>query len=1825
MSLVYSIPTWVQENQSLHDIIYQARVSKLSADALNQHLQLNKEKFIHLLNDEPKNPAHRTMLNSKKTYIQRTLRSVSQEFVTKALFLSDQLNINEYVAATLLTHGTAQADYTKNDPIDTAVLLYHQERSYLLACLDLILKSIKDASIPSDVQFVCSQFMTDLLKEGSDETYVSKLLNTLNQLTQSITAIMDTGTIIGQVPAAGSGKLGESIAEYRMSGLNEERIVLAQIIYHISSIFKFETNDTLSMLYMLEEAELTDPATAYMLMTMLSVLSHSIQTDLSFIDQFHQRIMTSGSRVPVIKAVIVLQWVLYLMHPTRRNQTIGSQFNMRSESVMQQLLDHALEVDVFRFMSDYLLYFQQPNAKIDTDRPVVKSMDTEHGKQVDKSDYRNINADIHSDFQEFVVFQLQQLALEVIQVLFDWLQKLKYKEEDSTTPASDQASCRDLQYFLQFLASVFRGRIDQGVIFWDRTQNRLHHFVRWLLDIHVVGTVGAAFDFFASIATGDQCALQMFHFFKNGTEPVLASSMLFSWGKPLAALQYYEGQLKDKPEEVTASIPNPEEYLLLKFLEILKQCVQYSQEARCAFWADPVLQCQPILIHALNRPTSTHIRAALFDVLAAFCSSWGGGVNQVGRTISRRVWKILEGSTMLISQRRPTQERMIYQKPGILQELELERKSRVYTETLAIIRLIGTAIHTQSKREAIAFGFNQVEPSMPSDLGKGSKSPGSIPYINLVIDHIFLSLRDQKYLFAEARWELTEACLMVFENSIACLDLSDYQGDQLKCPLPNFTTESKLLQTIVHPGFQVMTRILAGGRVIDELFRIMDECAQRETKDTIGVPYHRQCLIRVLRILSFLLDRQDTLMKVVVPQIASTSKQNASSEFQLAGYTFMPLPSLAPLSQLFLFQNTILVRLALLVNYEESEQVCYLATRILHKLTNDDSKETGLSQDQTALSQTAYANLFSNLASGITSVLSSSDMAERIVYGFSQRLLLNIAESTTYDDFDFDFNSIPFWLAEETLSNIHEYPVEFKMSTSTSMCLAIMDLLLESTQRKTVGSNSLVEFLLGYDSSGVASIDRVQDRIDNQPRLVCFHALLELLRRGISQTGHLNGEDAMIDDVEQTKLLIDTHPILAEKCYELIYRLCSKRYTSTSTLRYLRNRENFFYKQFDAMTPRIEDEIALDKSAATHFAGTLSSADGTRVVTDYFRLRSKLHQRAWLLETIVLEFKTTMHMGQKQEAAKLLELLYGRKPTVSSEDSDMMDAHMDGQRKESGNLFSSSPAPASSSNPRHTSRYQQPLAKMLELISSLDFTWFDSMTELVTESFDPQLFVGLDFFQHQIQNERGCLVYDIRAIYKRLKAHQQAYQLQDNPVAESEIGQILAQAISSNHHREIAHAKLHCLCAWKDLVHITVIEGFDLLPNVARETIIHEMLTMLLLKLSQNNHQGYDEPMLKSMSEIILNLVNKLKESMSTRRTSQLPVEKLRLILGGIITCISQESSTVVIRGNMYLTLTSFLIYVTRHERDAASQQLEQHILDAVLANHAHVINTLREDAFHGSTIWKTSAYIALDALNSLALRAGSQVIQSQLIGHNFLQAAIQMIRADDKPLSNLLEQIDAPLLPLYIFEAKTSILLRLARDLKGADLLCNHRIVEVLSECQYMKVQRQDFVEAGDEATKELNNRYHRLIMPTLQLMTTLLCTYQGQNDEVLLNMETWVRNQQQALVNILQSIEQRQLTLLDLKQISLVAHIMASLSCRIGYKDHFAEKGFNQLHNLFTQLNINKDLVHRIVPDTEEEHHWSSTIDPVSGLSLLKVKATRLIDMINTKLEIYHRTANN
>lgn len=87
MSYSSSIPTWAEENRILHDTICQARVSKDSAAALRQILHIHKEKFLMLLDSEPKNAQHRAMLNSSM-YLERTVMSpylLTQAFLRQGI------------------------------------------------------------------------------------------------------------------------------------------------------------------------------------------------------------------------------------------------------------------------------------------------------------------------------------------------------------------------------------------------------------------------------------------------------------------------------------------------------------------------------------------------------------------------------------------------------------------------------------------------------------------------------------------------------------------------------------------------------------------------------------------------------------------------------------------------------------------------------------------------------------------------------------------------------------------------------------------------------------------------------------------------------------------------------------------------------------------------------------------------------------------------------------------------------------------------------------------------------------------------------------------------------------------------------------------------------------------------------------------------------------------------------------------------------------------------------------------------------------------------------------------------------------------------------------------------------------------------------------------------------------------------------------------------------------------------------------------------------------------------------------------------------------
>lgn len=1590
--------------------------------------------------------------------------------------------------------GMTESTRVNTNPIDTAILLYHNEREYLLASLDVILNSCKDSSVREDVRFVFRQFAAELLYErvpldnkpgASLVSFAEKILHTTKVLHDAINTLTSSGTIqqqqqtttvsttgVNQSGSVTGGRLGEDITAAYIEHLQDQRIYLAQIIYHLASMFWLDGDDVLKLTEMLEQSKLSDMIAPYLLLTLVAAISirnHSAEEfqysiplyrNETFLKKMHERLSQQLWKVPAVKGVVVLQWVLFLSLASQIDGSIESRLPAKEEE-LEELVEGAVGSKAFEFMNDYLLYFQQPCYSIDTDRGLFKTSVYENvdttldGLTVDPSDFTKFNADIRPDFRQFVVYELEQLTDDFIENLQNTLRKLKYKEEDSsssfqqhsvsritaaTTSDEELSPCRDLEAFYNLLATIYRYRINSGWKFWDRGDSRLFAFIKWTTDIKVQGTVCACYDFLASISTGHICAHRAFNYLDNGTNRSdLASSGLFSWGKLFAALQFYVPLVSGAGDDSQATIPLDEEALLKSFLYLLEEVVQYSSEARIALYQDNVLRAVPTIIEVLSCRTPIELRASLYNVLAAFCSPWGGGVENVGRTIAGDMWRALEkgdffvpkpevdfsvqqqelpGQSSLLQrdQRKILRRRETQKQPGYLRELARERLYKSYPETLAILNLFASAIHTKSRREDLLDGFAPSISTVPWDLGKGTRTPGAAPYISLVIDHIFLALESQEYMHPGSRWQLAELCLKVLENSVQSFDLQPLE-ERIACytskmskQIPSYTLalqgkgnvpsqlgpvedlEGLVLSYLAHPGFTIFVRMLSGDRLVPELLKIVERGPDGVMAKQEKSPYFIECVVRSLRIIKTVLDKQDAFSNLLVPAINNLSNKASSSELGVKEYTISPLPSLVPFGQLMLYHANSIVQVARLVNCEDKAEICFLSTKILEALSSEpnESKRAILGRN----TRTAMGGLGVKL----TGVLQGCKDEAQILYGFSERIGIDDAGIMTADDYEYDINNIPFWMATKTLQDKYNLEAAFQPRMSCSVRLAIIDMLLKNSSLEKP-TPSLSDFVLGYSTSSWATTTP-QGSEPAEKSLICLKAILDLMRQGIPVEG--------TEETSETRApLIATHPILAEKCYQLIYKLCAKVSTSATTMRYLRSKERFFYDHFKALPARVE---SYPQVTAPVFPGLMLCSDGSRTKIDFFSLRSQLHQRAWLLKSIALELHMLANTGQTSEIKRMLELLYGQGELRLEEDGMDMDL---GER----NIFS-----------LRSSSMEQPLVKMLEIVSSLEFDWRDDLAAGITQG-EFKYFKGFDPEIYETENDYQCTLYDIRGVYKVLRNQQAALfnageiaNDQDNNALEEEMSRILHTLMVKNHLREIAAGKLHCLRAWKQVVQVTLSECFDLLPAETREKIIYALISTLLPKMRHTD--GTDADILKGFSEVILTLLTRLLEDKQRQEllevvpaadvrlaAPRLPDEKLRAIFIGIIESILQEGTTIAVRGDMYTALVNFLRYVSYSNDQTV--KVESQFLELVDANEKF-LDILCTDASDGLNVWKTTAYIALDALYVLSNKAKAHAILSFLVRKNFLRYSIDMIRREDIELVGILEKPNGKYLTEY-------------------------------------------------------------------------------------------------------------------------------------------------------------------------------------------------------------------
>ncbi|KAI9599364.1 nucleoporin Nup186/Nup192/Nup205 [Syncephalis fuscata] len=1732
----------------------------------------------NLLDDPPRDPQHRAQVEKGTVAVSGNNRlTVNQTFIKEALLLAEELNIDEYLACSLLHHGKQQSARFDRSPVETAIFLYHAERNWKLSCLTLLFKYASDIGIVPKIRIVLSNCVATLIgndkgKSIASSSFPSKALKAVDQLKQQVEKLNKT-------TATDSAKtdIGADVRAHSITSLTDQRHALGPILFSISYIYQLDPNDMTSLLETLRKADTIDEMTAVLLVVLLASIDSlpeheyistsaaisasfststrntsstnvsGLQTDRTFLMRFNDAVAAPGWQVAEIGAVVTLQWGMFLMTAVQHSPALERELAYREDRV-EQMMDAAVTEGAFSFLESYLLAARH---HVDSTRKwqIIAGATTV--------------AQLDEEFQTCIQTQVDTLVTSFLIKMHGLLKKIRSREEHQVEAytqrmkhgrAAGTPPRNDVGAFFDLIATLYADRPDAGLKYWQT--DRLRGFLSWGRESNNFESIRSYLRMLGSL-TGKVSSQYVMEFVTTSTP---RSNPIYTWTHLFDVIGIYIERMKQqaqaaiaagakfdmrfgmKPSEVTIMVP---------FLHMLRQVVFYSPLARMAIYEHPEYQAIERLFNLATCFVPIEVKAALFNAIAAFCLP----DTPAGADISRRVWAVMEASQVLrtVTDRdlrlsdnilqsgqlaqsvgfgvtsvfglAPSGNTLQYEgRGGIQYELEeLETARETYPETRAFLNLLNTLIHTPSKRAAYRLCYGTPSPSVPDDLGAGMRQrTGIVPYINFVIEHVFLKAASRGYANPAERWTVTEAALALLERCLISFDLANLCTNTNGEPVPPDTTGAQVnmvhaIALMSQPGFAILTRLLCGSQLLEEIVRVINisvdtlnrQNAQRQ-------PAMRRSVQIALRLLWRVTGVQDVFIDKLVPAIVEHLSQNA----ELGGDNFNQIlpPSISKLDQWLLYRQDVVIQIALYITCHEDTEICWLAVRLLLVLSQSSAfSSSGHHGDRLGMNR-------------LVGLLESSVELKRILHGFIEKLefvpiLPSSASSTALSPGMANTNGVAtaFFTEEPNAWEVMEFTAEAKQEEPdaiNAVRLAILELLLKNLETTTT-IPTLAHLLLGFQVRGKISETRLKHPNEDGGEMSLFHSILDLLRHGT-------------EDNPTDPLLIQTDPKLAVDCYQLIYRLCRSTLTSVPTLRYLHNDEDYFNRQCLHITA---DMPITDND---HDAIIVN---GVPQPANFTRLYAQLHQRAWLMKTLAIQLHTISRNGIGSQAKRLMQLLF-------QEDSSLTWLSQ--------------------------SKFEMPKMRILALLDGIDFAWRDSLMSGATGEFQPTLFAGLNFERCASLDTQGAQVYDLSRVFELLLLAQRHLEQQGRLVgdgawssAQEEKRELLRRLLAENHYRQLEQAKFACLLAWQQLVEVALRDASEYVATNTRASLWSSLAIAVLPKLTAPDRlSGH----LEGLGSVLVAVLSTLKRDQRLQQLvqydRQVPVERLSAILKGLVEAVQMTGTTLVTRGNLYAALLVFLHYCGAEKSTTGtnssgsdtsslidfSQSIQgksvyRSSVDTVILNVLQsagdrFLETICRDAVEADDVWRTVAYTLLEVQSGLWRKQKTDRVLAYLSRWNVLQHCVDCLRQDDPMLQSIIASDSTSGNLLYVYEARMAFFLRLSQRREGALKLLEAGIVETLTECRFLD-RRPDFTLPAfgeDLGMATTNERYYALLLPALQLMVSLM-TRLRDSHYTLQKMMSFVTGHKDSLLAILKEGTQH-VTMPTITAATWVAAVLAQLA---------------------------------------------------------------------------------
>ncbi|KAG0011023.1 hypothetical protein BGZ80_001011 [Entomortierella chlamydospora] len=1734
-----------------------------------RELEAHRQSIYTLLESPAPNDAHRAQLKLGSPVIKGKKRSVNEDFISEAIILSDQLGIDEYVAASLLECGIEQRARYDRTAVETAIILFHRERIGLLHTIHAILDTSSTFDSPTEFSRAITAFRDDLLDpvKGDIANKALKMIESLGMKSSTLkNTLSETSTLVAQ--------LGMPINEDRLEYIKQERTILATILFDIAFYHELSGTVVKSVIAALKKINLSDPVAIYLTVAVMAAFEVSPEhmrirnkafdefptymTQESFFTEFARSITENNWAVPAIGAAVLLQFSLCI-----GNVYIGRRDGL-TEDELQTVTESAVVSNAFQFIANYILGFKsqviingkQVEVPFKISNASLGIVD-QHTDGFDTTVGKPIAVQLDSDMQNQILALLEMTVRDFIITMLPLLRKIKHKEEDivvhqsslrqSQTQSSAAAPRNDLDALFTVIAILYKDRPEAGIRFWPNNDDRLYRFLKWGVDCK--NTARSFFDMLGSLATGTQCAHYAYEFLKSnggryGTQSSATPNTLCSWGKLFEAIDFYTKRLNaDIATGGQVEKIRPEEEALLKsFLHLLSVVGQYSAVARSAMNDSKQYQ----VIHSLFRfficPISVDLKASILDSIAAFATP-----SAIGSDNANLVWEYLEqarilpksyvaplpeqtvpaGDNVPVNSTSPRQEQENLDS-GIGYDIEeIEAANETFPETIAFTRLLSSLVQVPLNPEELLSGGS---PTIPSQLGSNYRQPGVIPYVRFVMDMIFTKALNRSYRVTSDKWKVVDACLNFMERCLLSFDIGSFIiGDSLKKEQDHTAIEAQrnnALRASLHPAFEILTRLLSGGDGLREIFRIIGTGVDVLNKDDQTTPYLKSSIARCFRIVTKTMQLQDIFMEYIVQILLATSTKNSV------------LSSLAPMEQHLAYNNNTIIDIASYINCEVSLEICSLSIEILDRLSASSLFTKQVNHGGAGINR-------------LVRLLESSPRSNQILYGFVQKLETEDDEQTI----EFGAPQADTSMAldgPESHSAIQKRAILASPTITTSTVrLQIMRLLLDNLDEARCPP-SIAHFLLGYPTESRIINPTNVDILSNRTSITTLSVVLDLLRRGMDE------QDMDYIALSSVPLYI-THPQLAEKCQELIYRLCAEAETTKPTMRYLRTTEGFFYKQLRALPIRFEEGLE-----GPH--GIFSRPDGSRFKANLFNLLSQLYQRSWVMRTSALEIRAACETNQRSEAVRLLALLFNNTDNTRAANRD--DYMFSISRANNGNLV-------------------QPRMKILELLESLDFSWDD---ELKIRDLERYYFPDVTEDSCLEKDEYDVELYNVRKVFSLLVARKSQLENENmisgpahKAAARAEMEAIMEQCLARNHVRKLEAGRRNAFESWRELVEITLGPGFYFLKVEQREVMLYDILEAILSKL-----QG-DCPadITTILSKVVLSVLQRLRTDHFRQFISQatstdpseidarLPAERLHRVAKNIIACILRPGTSQS-RCNLYSTLVNYFQYTrsegethrttkkesTLYTIDGQQQGQGEHsardaleLGNQVLVSEAgeRLLEIVCRDASDIDQVCKIAAFTLLNTLYSLFEKEVTNRVLLHLVQRNYLKHFIDIMAREDLELQASVKG-RVSRMPI-VSETRMTLFLRIAQRRDGAEQLLEYGFFDVLTNSSTVIDMRSnlDPTDFGPFEQTE-SNRYHNIVYPMLQVAVAILANLGRNHRTATSKAELFVTSHQDTFASILRDNESLT-TINSLRELRVVTAFMNQLAGHIATKAAWAQ----------------------------------------------------------------------